>query len=397
MELIRKLLTEDEVIMPLENVVINTVGACDTPSGTIVDGTLYLELQDACTALTAAANNQQAIALLSNQIDSLLPSPTWLPDAEEIPAGDCVDYDVQIEAQKGAAGIPVQLLEGDTLEFTDISGAIMMLDLTVLEFVNHEGRFWFCPDGSGYDLITGCSEGGHEQYRSTTLLPSAPLGALLFSLNGAYYQVHEGGVFTVQAADNEQTGFFTYNFTPDTPVGYLGGTFNLHVQVCRAASSEGEVVYDLKASNGGWSPGGGMLWVDGEGWKMNPTGGSNIRAFILDNHPAPTLPDGALPQWLEITLENVDTSLWQPNVRLSMIAADSGNANGSYAWCLSMSYTTNQAVFHCDMSVLWGDGRARTSTHFYNFLFDMWFNNANPPAGLLNLRLVEIKVHYTLE
>ena len=326
MELIRKLLTEDEVIMPLENVVINTVGACDTPSGTIVDGTLYLELQDACTALTAAANNQQAIALLSSQIDSLLPSPTWLPDAETIPAGDCVDYDVQIEAQKGAAGIPVQLLEGDTLEFTDISGAIMMLDLTVLEFVNHEGRFWFCPDGSGYDLITGCSEGGHEQYRSTTLLPSAPLGALLFSLNGTYYQVHEGGVFTVQAADDEQTGFFTYNFTPDTPVGYLGGTFNLHVQVCRAASSEGEVVYDLKAAQQRLAIRVAVccMWT-ARGMQMNPAPGSNIRAFILDSHSAPTLPDGALPTWLEITLENVDTSLFQPTVRLSMLTADAGN------------------------------------------------------------------------
>ena len=49
------------------------------------------------------------------------------------------------------------------------------------------------------------------------------------------------------------------------------------------------------------------------------------------------------------------------------------------------------------MTVLSGDGRARTTTSFINFIFDPWNNQANPPAGLLDLRLVEIKVHYTLE
>ena len=161
--------------------------------------------------------------------------------------------------------------------------------------------------------------------------------------------------------------------------------------------SADELVCDLKASNGGWQQGGGMLYVEGEGYKMNPTGGSNIRAFILDSHSAPTLPEGALPTWIEITLENVDTSLFQPTVRLSMLTGDAGNVNRSYAWCLAMSYTNGQTVYHCDMTVLSGDGRARTTTSFINFLFDPWNNQVNPPAGLLNLRLVEIRIHYTME
>jgi hypothetical protein len=120
---------------------------------------------------------------------------------------------------------------------------------------------WRCIDGEEYfaGLCSCCTrtDAGDPE-------PSLPHGALLWGIDGTYYQAVVGTPFTVPGGITNKTPFLLANLPMNTAVG----SYNAEVCVTNNAVATWSKTFDFRISNYGWviTPTEGGHWTPGVGF-----------------------------------------------------------------------------------------------------------------------------------
>jgi len=161
-------------------------------------------------------------------------------------------------AGTGLWHLPTVVNSGDTIEVTEYSGAW------------HDGAFtvWRCPNGY-IDFAGGCVPSTATE--SGDPLPSDPHMSLIAEIQGTFYPVLTGGVFTVPGGVSNAEVTFQAN---DSVLSDNAGEIAFTVCVENNQSAGWEHTFDFLASDCGFvsNPINRAVWTAGQGWGIDPSG-----------------------------------------------------------------------------------------------------------------------------
>lgn len=157
----------------------------------------------------------------------------------------------------GVLLIPAYVNSGDVLTLTDVSGA--GTDGVTLA--------WYCPNGQSFAADT-CSGLGHLDGGDP--LPTAKHMALIYNVDGTYYDAMSGPVTVPGGVTNAQvTVQVNAPFSSSQQ-----GSYSLCVQVTNNQAGTWSHTFDFTAGTFDWNPGAFLgvalgTWVAGLGWQSN--------------------------------------------------------------------------------------------------------------------------------
>lgn len=148
------------------------------------------------------------------------------------PNTPCVKYNGQFVSNSQWV-LPTNVSTGDTLDFTNLSGASN--DGTNLN--------WWCPDGTQF--FAGTCVGGTGSTNGADPLPSANRLSVIVKLGSTWYSV-SGGLLTVGAGISNVQPVVQVNYVT---LSSVQGSISLTVEVCRLVSSTWSSVLDFTLSS----------------------------------------------------------------------------------------------------------------------------------------------------
>lgn len=187
-----------------------------------------------------------------------------LPTHGSIPPGECVEYDLILNAQ-GQLILPVVLQAGYTIQISQLAGAASDQDIDIDDAFPFFGfPRWYCPNGLLY-VLGGCA--GNSPTDAGDPLPTAPHMCLLASVNGALFDCSAEPLLEVGAGVYDVLCVFQLN---DAALSDNQGQATFHVEICNPdVSGLWCHKFNFLTNDGGFSSQGspdGAMWVSGTGW-----------------------------------------------------------------------------------------------------------------------------------
>lgn len=195
------------------------------------------------------------------------PDQPGAPQPQPAP-GECQTYHGLLSANSEAL-VPVTVSDGDTLEFTNLSGA---------GWDGVTAGLWTCPDGGLF--FAGACVGGAITSGSDPD-PSLNHMGVIVRIDGAYYPAY-GGLFTVPGGVSNAQVYVQVN---DDNLSDNAGSYSFDVEVCNAAPTTFEHEFNFLTSDGGWvanNPGPlNNVWALGVGWQDAFDSGSGFKGVQI--------------------------------------------------------------------------------------------------------------------
>ena len=153
------------------------------------------------------------------------------------PGGGCQAYPA-ILPSGGTWLLPTLVNDGDTIQLSNIDGA--STDVAPI------GR-WNCPDGQ---LFFGGRCDGDPHLDGSSLLPTSPIGALIYNIDGTWYPA-DTSPFTVPPGTVNKPVSFALNYATG---GDYAGTVTFTVEVCNNQAATFRHVFNFGLNSAGFGP-----------------------------------------------------------------------------------------------------------------------------------------------
>jgi len=233
------------------------------------------DLTSLCEALRYQNGKLQALCCGTWTDISGQPAQGWLPGATGSgvtppSSGACKTYNAQLSGN-GYWYSPFVVSSGDTIAVSNAKGATY----------NPAAVIWQCPDGSlffaGACISSTVTAAGNP-------LPAVLSGKLIAKIGSTFYDVSNGGTFTVPGGISSQPVQFQINYASLTG---SSGDITFDVVYCNNAATSYTHTFDFTITNGGFAPLSGLAlngsWTPGTGWVAGTgvSGGVNVRLVNL--------------------------------------------------------------------------------------------------------------------